>query len=723
MLLAFCVLFALRLFAQIGEFERIKWIPQQTSVIVDGQIYKKELKENSCIYYLKKVRISTDDCRKDVSATVRVSKVCVRATDDTYPIGNHISFQTTHRWMDKRRNTGAFDERQYYHSLGIASYYYLQDSPLIISEGPRPVRNGLFYLRKQIRQVYIQTLNEKDAGILASMVLGDKSLMEDEMKSLYSSAGISHILAVSGLHVSMIGMTVFRLLRKSGRKYPVSCIASGASLFLFCLMSGMSISALRACIMFLLFLGAQLLGRKYQTIRGLLIAAGITLLWNPFAIVNAAFCLSYLAVFGAVGLSTVFPDIKSKKKEDRIIKRGWKTAIESVRMSSSILVATIPVTAYFFYEVPIYSVAANLLILPLAGVVMGFGLAGGVLGLTGLPGMWNCLIPCHAVLRFYELVCRAIQMLPCESVITGQPMVWQVILYYVILCAACWLFGKKRIKKKHFWCWILIAMIFVLVPAGGRSFQVSFLDVGQGDGIYITAGDGKHFFIDGGSTSEDQVGKYQILPFLKQRGVRRIDGWIVTHADQDHISGLMELLEQGYPVKTLFLSENIVQDQECKRLCETAKAHGVQILWVSDGDSIHGQNYMFRFYGPESSEDKNEASLVTLLKYKEASFLFTGDIGTEQEEWLLTKLDCTTVTVLKSAHHGSKYSNGQVFLDTLLPQLVVISAGENNPYGHPHREALQRIAQTGSRYVMTMESGEITITKQRGTWWIREMLR
>lgn len=715
--MAFCVLFVVRFLAQEQNFQLIQMIPENTTVWVEGTVCKKEFKKEDYIYYLKNVTIDN----------VAVKKICLRTDCEKYGIGDTISFQTSMRWMEQRRNTGAFDERQYYHSLGIATLLYCDDYPVVTDHRYCPVGNGLFKLRQSMREVYVEELNQKDAGILSSMVLGDKTLMEEELKSLYSLAGISHILAVSGLHVSMIGMTVFNFLRKSRRKYPMSCLVSGVCLMLFCIMSGMSISALRAGIMFLIYLGAQLLGRKYDSFRAMAVAAGITLIWNPAAIYNAGFWLSYMAVAGAVGIGRVFRfDMKAEKNVVSQLKKMRNSMLQSAWLSSSIMLTTLPLTAYFFYEIPLYGVLANLVILPLAGIVMGFGLVGGFLGLTGIPGMWVCFIPCHLVLRLYEGVCRAIALLPSTSFITGQPRLWVLFLYYGILLLSVFLFRnmthfkkdwfqRKKFRVSVFPGMAIAFMVIMFVLPFPRHFQVSFLDVGQGDGIFVNGGDGYTYFIDGGSTSQDQLGKYQILPFLKANGIRKLDVWIVTHADQDHISGMIEVLESGYPVEMLLVSEHIVQDENSEALVQMAKTYGLEVVVAKNEDVIRGEDYQMCFFTPESTEkDRNQASLVTMLEYQDCSFLFTGDIGEEQETWLLEQSYISHTDILKAAHHGSKYSNSDVFLQKLKPELVIVSAGENNLYGHPHQDALNRMEAVGSQVFVTMDTGEVIVGEKRG---------
>lgn len=746
MLLAFCVLFCLRFFAMDRMFAQIEQVPEEAVVWVEGTLCKKEFKREKYLYYLRDVTIAQEKERE----TVGVGKLILSVPSDVCRIGDRIAVNTQMRWLQDRRNTGAFSEKEYYHSLGVAALLYPSDPVVVVKEGRCPIQNTIFGLRERLREYYQETLNEKDAGILSAMVLGDKSLMEEELKTLYAEAGISHILAVSGLHVSMIGMTLFSSLRKARQSYHVSCLVSGICLSLFCLMSGLSVSALRAGIMFLLFLGSQFLGRKYHSFRALLLAAGITLLWNPYVIFQAGFWLSYLAVAGAVGIGTVPPwnvnpercrrteaSPVSKYLAEKIEKtgscKGWletvkgmliKSAVATLErawVSCGILFTTLPLSAYYFYEIPLYSVLVNVLVLPFAGFVLGFGLAGGLLGILQIPCAWLCLIPSHLVLRFYELVCRWVSCLPTETWITGKPALIAVLLYYGMLAGCLYLctwkgsIGKIRVEKRGLQTtMVVLGLLLLCVYPKQRQFAVSFLDVGQGDGICVCDGRGRTYMIDGGSTSEKKLGKYQLLPFLKAKGLRRVDVWIISHADEDHISGMQEVIESGYPVEQILISCHMPQDEAKAELEEVAKQWKIPIVEVMDEDCLTASGYQLQFFTPLSTEeDRNQASLVTLLTRGEETFLFTGDIGKNQEEWLLSKEALKTVSVLKAAHHGSRYSNCSEFLEEITPEYVVISVGEGNRYGHPHEEAVGRMENAGSKVLLTMEEGEIVFRVQK----------
>ena len=256
------------------------------------------------------------------------------------------------------------------------------------------------------------------------------------------------------------------------------------------------------------------------------------------------------------------------------------------------------------------------------------------------------------------------------------------------------------------------------------------LDVGQGDGIYLQSSAGDHFFIDGGSTDVSKVGTYRILPFLKYHGIRKIDYWFVSHTDLDHINGLQECLESGYEIEHLVFSkaqkECLEDGDAMEKLIQTAKKQGSRILYMEAGDRLVSGDLSLQCVGPtqeigrDFAGDGNAMSLCLLLTCGDFQGLFTGDIAMDQEAPLLAEVQSVlgenvTLDFLKVAHHGSKYSSGEDFLDALAPEIALISCGKNNSYGHPGKETLERlenVMETGDIYI-TVDAGQIRILFDR----------
>lgn len=262
---------------------------------------------------------------------------------------------------------------------------------------------------------------------------------------------------------------------------------------------------------------------------------------------------------------------------------------------------------------------------------------------------------------------------------------------------------------------IVLMLACLLFVRENARFEIDVLDVGQGDGIMIQNEDGEHFFVDGGSSDVKQVGEYRILPFLKSRRIRSVKGWIVSHADADHISGLLELLQQGYPVETLILAEHMVRDAAMEELLQTAKTAGCEILYVSPGMKFGSGNTVFTVLAPDvEGTERNASSLSFVLEHGKFTGVFTGDIGARQEQELLesgrlARYGVENVDFYKAAHHGSDYSNSGELLEMLSPEITVISCAEKNSYGHPGREAVNRMRETGGNLFLTMKQGQICI--------------
>lgn len=782
------------------SFQKIQRIPEESNIVLQGQIYKKEKKGEQYLYYLRKGMIWKAGTEKEVTVSddesgfyiendqgvknhkiqnqviKNIGNIILKTKTDMGSMGMVIQAKSSMRWMEQVSNEGAFDERNYYHSLGIATVLYADDIN-VIDARVWVMQEKIYRLRNRIVAYYQSMLTESDAGILSAMVLGDKSWMEPETKQLYTNAGISHILAVSGLHISVIGMGIYRLLRRLTVGLKGSALASGGCVLLFCMLSGLSVSALRAGGMFMIFLMAQVTGRKYDTFCGLACVGMISLLCNPYLLWNAAFLFSYLAVMGAAGFGRMkwkkedvlenktLPrngvDLKEQNKKEQnvfaIFSVCGKKVLSRLWGSCAVLLTTLPLTAYFYYQIPLYSIPANLLVLPFTGVLLSSGVAGGMVGASGMPFSWLLLVPGHWILRFFQMVCNVLLKLPLSGVwITGQPERWMLGIYFCALFFAGFLW-KRNIQKHEravesnmlksdidrkpeilhlgqvFLLGAVIFLTFIFQCPPAKQFRMDVLDVGQGDGIFLNSGNGTTFFVDGGSVSESAVGTYEILPFLKYHRVRAIDYWIVSHGDEDHISGLEEILSSGYKVRNLLISSGMPHDNAWWKLMQLAKEQGTEVIEADSGAYLLSGDMRISFYADadqnrdsndgngalkvtEAAKDRNECSLAMLAEYKTVRMLLAGDMGSAQEEWLAEQpgIRGQFLDVLKASHHGSKNSSSEKFLQATHPDYTVISCGKKNRYGHPHEEALQRMKEAGTEIHKTMEEGQVTVTFKEG---------
>ncbi len=270
----------------------------------------------------------------------------------------------------------------------------------------------------------------------------------------------------------------------------------------------------------------------------------------------------------------------------------------------------------------------------------------------------------------------------------------------------------------------MFSITFLLIPANNwntKNLEITFLDVGQGDSIFIKNGKGMTVLIDGGSTDEKSVGKYRIIPFLKSKGVGTLDYIVVTHADSDHMNGIVELLEKrkesGIKINHLVLPKTTLIEENYEKLVNLAEENKISILYIKAGDKFKEGSFEMTCLHPTmdfSPDNTNSYSVVLQLEYGKFKALFTGDLEKNGEDLLLESGKLEDIFLLKVAHHGSKYSTKEEFLNIVNPELAIISSGKDNSYGHPHKELLERLENVGSKIMSTTEYGGITVKIEEG---------
>lgn len=647
-------------------------------------------------------------------------------------IGSIVGVKGIFTEFSKATNEGEFDAQDYYAGQNI--YGKITDASLC-GEGKKygVVREGLYYLRAYFKERIHRVFPEKEASLLVAMLLGDKEDLDRELKALYQRSGIVHILSISGLHITLIGMGVYKLLRRLGMKIGISAVCGGTFLCLYGVMTGMSLSACRAIGMYLIRMLAEIVGRSYD----MLIALGVMavfLVWsNPGNLCNAGFLLSFGSI---LGIGVLYPGLLPEEKNgvERYEPVVWKRTLKSIGESmstgliqgilagGSITLFTLPIQLWFYYEIPVYSILLNILVLPFVSLIMVTGLVTMLVPGTGMAGT-----VAYVILKGYELVCKCFERLPFHTWNPGKPDVWQIMVYYgLLLLAIVWkkwnwgdLLNKKRgmdsiwngIRKSGLYIVLGLAVwVFTLHPPSED--RVTFLDVGQGDCILIETAEGEVYLFDCGSSSRKQVGEYVLLPFLKYHGIRRIDGVFVSHFDEDHCNGIRELLTWG-KAEGIVVEEVVVPRLSEPLLKEEVP---VPVSYMSTGERYpsRGANILCLHPPQGYEEEGNASSLCFYVEFTDINFslLLTGDVEGEGEGLLLQELlkrNIKDVDVLKVAHHGSRNATGEVLLEQLEPKLAVISCGRNNSYGHPHKETMERLEDVGGVIMTTSESGAIRV--------------
>ncbi len=624
-------------------------------------------------------------------------------------------------------NEGEFDEVLYYY--GVRGYLFTLEDTRILSYTDRKggIREALYRIRNSL-SAGIDSLfagrhgeaGKRCASALKAMLLGQSSLLDRDVREEFQAAGIIHVVCVSGLHISMFGMALFHLLRKTRLPVPVSGVLSVLVMILYGLMTGMQTSCFRALVMFGLNIAARLTGRTSDLITSLSLAGVMILVGQPLYLYHSGFLFSFAAVI-AIGLAMPAADL-------------WEKPFV-------IPLFTMPVQLGFYYSFPLYSVLLNLLVILLAPMMMAGGAVSTVLYMAAATvsgggrlirdfALYTARLTSEAaylIFRFYELLCSVTNRLPFHSIKAGRPGLWVVIVYYGILITALTAGREKKgttAKALIRASLVLAAVIILLRVRYVPPFSMYILDVGQGDGILIRSCDRGGTYtvmIDGGSSTRSKLGQYVEIPFIRYHGITRIDCCVVTHDDLDHCSAVLELMEQagdpdGIEIGQIALPSVCEQarGETYKKILREADRKKIPVTFLYRGMELTSGGLGIRCLHPmkESAyQSANEYSAVLLVTYGRFSALLTGDLEGEGEAELIRYLgrEGLETNVLKVAHHGSGTASTEQFLNKVSSHTALISCGRGNIYGHPAPETVERLKRAGMRLFDTRICGRISI--------------
>lgn len=650
--------------------------------------------------------------------------------------GYKVLLSATLSKPQRASNEGGFDAYSYYRSKHID--HILKVKHVEIKESKVDLfKHYIYTIRKFLRQRVLELYDEDSAGIISAALLGDKQDLSEDIYDMYRKSGIAHLLAISGLHISILGLGLYKLLREKLKlSFVFSATGVSAFVYLYGIFTGSSISVIRAAGMLVLFCIAQVIGRTYDLCSAAALLAVINLLYSPYTLYQGGFWLSYTAVFS---IGFVAAKIIKKYKIKSFI-------ISSFFVSCIVSIYTLPIILYFFYSFSPYSILLNLFAIPLMGFVLYFALAA-LLFCGILTPVSSIFVKSSSfILEFYLFLIKFFERLPGYNLLMGRASVWQLILYYVIIniCFAVLIICSrdkksdgKVIKSKLIYLRPTLYLIccflslFILQRIRPADTVIKFIDVGQGDGIYISAG-GKDILIDAGSTSNKKVGKYVLQPFLESQAVGNLDHVFLTHADVDHTNALIYLIKEDIvKVKNIYLPVLALDDEAYDYITEPAKQKGININYIGKGDIINIDKHIsLTCISPSkdhTTDDSNEKSIILIYNENIFKAVFTGDAGKWSEEILLKDKDVADMlrnaTLLKVGHHGSFTASSEEFIDCVLPRYAVLSYAKNNRYHHPHRETVYRLEAHNIKSYHTAVSGQVDFRIKKNKLYIREYLK
>lgn len=612
---------------------------------------------------------------------------------DIFKLNYRIKFNGNILNPPEKRIFGDFNYRNMLKIENIIGVAYTKyDSTFIVKKGKSV---GFFDFFVNVRQSLDITLsklyNYESYTFLRGIILGDRGLIDEDIKNNYSKSGVAHVLAVSGLHVGLIVYILTLILGRFDLK--VRFILSILFVILFCNITGNSPSVIRATIMTIIFLFCNYFNRDYSASNSLFLSLFIILIINPFEIYSVGLQLSFISVLTII----LITKITNKYFDNVEVNKRIKTILSLLFVTISCTLATLPILLINFHQISIIAVISNLFIIPLISFILSGGLISLVLGLLSvklgiifaagiekLVSINNFFVNFFANLKYSFVNCYNFTFL--DGVI--------VYLALTILIAFVIIKNKKYL--------IVSSIIFTTLVFGNYSVQaylikpvvkIIIIDVGQGDSFFIKTKNGKGILIDSGNkTDYYDSGHDAIIPTLRYNGIKILDYVFITHIDSDHYLGLQSLTDE-IKIKTLIKPKLDTSDKKDIKFEEFIRTKQIKVKYFSNSiitiDSVklyilNDENYITR--------SSNEKSGVIKIVYGNNSFLFMGDATRNMELFYLNKYGKFLQSdVLKAGHHGSNSSSDSLFIEMVRPKYSIISCGIFNPYKLPSEKVINRL--------------------------------
>lgn len=702
--------------------------PFEKSVIKDAFLYGKIeeinlIRPDRVIFYVSVDSVQSENKiyngHLKFLSTVKDSSENLFHFYNNAAIGNYVKIKGTIARARDKRNPGEFDYEATLTEDGINGLliiYRVSDIKIVPDEKDL-IKNFSFNLRKSIDNVIQKFHNKSTTSLLRGLLLADKSMIDFETKVDFINAGVIHVLAVSGLHVGFIVLIFVFLFKRLNpyMRYGFTIVG----LLMFVVITNYPTSVVRASIMAIVMVIAPLTGRYYNSLNSLALAALIILLINPNDLFNPGFLLSFSAVISIVVLyPRMAKVINSWKLKSNILK--YILLFFSVSFAAQI--GTLPFTLFYFHKLSIVALAANLVVIPLIGFIVGLGITTLMVGplFYALGISYASANELLSFILFYFV--RIIGNYEYAFISIQKFSLFDSLLFYGVILFLL-LYWKKLISYKTKSLAIIISILILLIGfkiddqelLPQNKLSLLAIDVGQGDAILIKFPNGATALVDGGNATQYfDNGERILIPLLNYLGIDKIDYGFITHADADHYKGYLSLINKKRvkiickPLPDNSSSSDLELETAIRNNKIPVKYFGKSILKIGNvnlyilNDTIN-TNY--------KSMSMNDRSGIIKIVYGNRSFLLTGDAGISAENFYLKKYKSFLRSdVLKAGHHGSKTSTGEKFLKVISPQYSIISVGTLNKFKHPSKEVLDRLIKNHVNILRTDHLGGILLT-------------
>lgn len=626
--------------------------------------------------------------------------------------GDELSFTAACKLSNLRRG----EEYLYYQSKGVYLILNARGEITVSSPVSVPLRYVPQRIARALKGEIGALYDASAAGLIQALVTGDKSGLSDELYESLSRDGLSHVVAVSGMHLSILMMVFTTVLGKYRRR---TAAVSAAVILLFIAVVGGTPSVVRAGILQLFLLSAPLLHRERDEITTMSCALFVLLCQNPFSAMNVGLQLSFASVAGILLFADRFSrffysPLAGRKGVPRPLSASYGFFTASMGTTLAALVFSLPISAYYFGIVSLVAPLSNLLALWAVSAAFVLGMFSAVLGLLWGP-LGAVLAAGNALFAKYLLWLIPLLARPPFAAVSLRSWyygAWLFFLYALVCLCFLWR-GKRRLLTPACCgvCGLCAAILFTGASFRSGDMTAAVLDVGQGESVLLGAED-RLALVDCGGNADDNAGDIA-ADYIENMGCDTLDLLVLTHYHADHANGIPELFRR-LKVETVALPDVTPEDSLRAEIVSAAEEAGTQILWIqSDTTVILGGGFSVQIYAPLGSGTTNEEGLSVLASVGEFDTLITGDMDAEVEARLLEHTSLPDVELLVAGHHGSKTSTSQALLDAIRPDVAVISVGYNT-YGHPDQEVLQRLADAGAAIRRTDQQGTVVVKSRDG---------
>lgn len=538
--------------------------------------------------------------------------------------------------------------------------------------------------RENIIKIHSKYLESPKLEILGGIVFGDDAVNPPKnIKKSFVNSGLLHILAASGMNVAFIYTFFFLIFSRLRLNFKLSVILSMLTVIVYSLMTGLGASVIRATGMLLFVLIGKLIDRDAHSISLLSFVGLLMLLYNPLFINDVGFQLSFVVTFGILLMSNAIIKLENKFY-------NYILGIVAIPIIAQLWV--IPIQIFYFNNISLYSVFANIMSVPILMIISFGGFVSSLL--AGIVPISDFICKTfdfilNPLLSILTNISDFWGKLPNSSIQTTHPSIFQILLYYILLCTFT-AFMHKEIREKYskvlyktFFI-LLFILIITFIPIKNKNLEILTFDVGNADCFLIKTPNNKYIMIDTGKSGYNG-GKSQaeiiILKYLKDKGIKNFEFIIVTHFDNDHCGGASDLLNSLH-INKIYVNDLNHDSISAETIYETAKLNNTEVILAKNEQVIFNESGLkLTNYLGLSTDNDNENSIITLLEYNDFKMLFTGDAGIVGLNKILTEIP-ENIDILKAPHHGAIKSINKEIIKYLNPKYSIISVGENK-FGHP----------------------------------------